>query len=150
MTEHSAGTGPKHRAAAIAGVLTEAEKTLQSTTRQVLAWFDAQQMPAMRWETGELVSATALHYLLHCQARAKTVKLNDARGERVFEYGARQFTARLGLDRTLHLSDGTGKRIAALPKPGAHDDDEKAAAAQASWKLLKTQLQPALKTQTQQ
>jgi hypothetical protein len=73
----------------------------------------------------------------------------DEQGQRIFDFGPRHFTARLRLDRTLALSDSAGKHLTALPKPGTHDDAEKAAAALAAWKLLKTQLGQAVKAQAQ-
>lgn len=69
-------------------------------------------------------------------------------GERVFDYGPRQFTVRFGLDRTLALSDSAGKRLTTLPKPGARDNAEQAAAAQGAWKVLKIQLPQTIRAQT--
>ena len=77
--------------------------------------------------------------------------LNE-QGRRVLDYGgvsARQFTVRLGLDLALSVTDATGKRLSAPPKPGARDDPELAAQALAAWKLLKRQAQQAIKLQTQ-
>lgn len=71
----------------------------------------------------------------------------NEQGERVFDYGPRQFTVRLALDQTLR--DSAGKPCSALPKPGAQDDAAKVAAAQATWKLLKKQLIHTVKMQVQ-
>jgi hypothetical protein len=73
----------------------------------------------------------------------------NEKSERVFDYGPRQFTARLRFDQSMQITDNAGKSVSALPKPGARDEAEKAAAAFAAWKLLKTQLQQAVKLQTQ-
>ncbi len=71
----------------------------------------------------------------------------DEKGERVFDYGSRQFTARLRLDQTLQLTDSAGKRVTTLPRPGARDDESKARAAQAAWSLLKKQTPQVIKMQ---
>jgi Domain of unknown function (DUF4132) len=73
----------------------------------------------------------------------------DEKSERVFDYGPRQFTARLRLDQTIQLSDNAGKQVTSLPKPGARDDASKAQAALAAWKLLKKQVPQVVKLQTQ-
>jgi hypothetical protein len=73
----------------------------------------------------------------------------NEQSERVFDYGPRQFTARLKLNQSMQITDNAGKTVSALPKPGARDDAEKAAAAFAAWKLLKTQLPQVVKLQTQ-
>ncbi len=73
----------------------------------------------------------------------------DEKGERVFDYGSRQFIARLRLDQTLQLTDSAGKRVASLPKPGARDDESKAKAAQVAWGLLKKQVPQVVKMQVQ-
>ncbi len=73
----------------------------------------------------------------------------DDKSERVFDYGPRQFTVRLKLDQSMQITDNAGKVVSALPKPGARDEAEKAAAAFAAWKLLKTQLQHTMKLQAQ-
>jgi hypothetical protein len=67
---------------------------------------------------------------------------------RVFDYGPRQFTVRLGTDLALHLYDGFQQRITALPKPDKHDDLDRAVAAQAAWKRLKIQVRQEVKQQT--
>lgn len=72
----------------------------------------------------------------------------DARGERLLDYGPRQFTARLGFDLSLHLFDGAGKRLNTLPRASKNDDAVKAAAAQATWQVLKKALAPAIARQT--
>lgn len=64
--------------------------------------------------------------------------LNE-RGQLPLDFGARQFTARLGGDLLPEVLDAQGKRLKDLPKPGAKDDAEKAQAASAAWKELKKQ-----------
>ncbi|HLV97435.1 MAG TPA: DUF4132 domain-containing protein [Ktedonobacterales bacterium] len=73
----------------------------------------------------------------------------DDKGERAFDYGSRQFTARLLLNQTLQVTDSAGKRITTLPKPGARDDESKAKTALAAWSLLKKQAPQVIKMQTQ-
>lgn len=73
----------------------------------------------------------------------------DERGERVFDYGSRQFTVHLRLDQTIQLADSAGKRLTTLPKPGARDDESKAKAALAAWSLLKKQVPQVVKMQTE-
>lgn len=64
----------------------------------------------------------------------------DERGERVFDYGARQFTARVRFDQAVELADAKGKRLKNLPPRKAQDDASKAGVARAAWKLLKKQI----------
>jgi hypothetical protein len=73
----------------------------------------------------------------------------DARGSRLLDFGPRQFRFVLGPDFKPLLRDGAGKLRADLPKPGAKDDPEKAAAAVAAWKLLKKQVREVVKFQAQ-
>lgn len=73
----------------------------------------------------------------------------DERGERVFDYGSRQFTSHLRLDQTIQLTDSASKRATTLPKPGARDDESKAKAALAAWSLLKKQVPQIVKMQAQ-
>jgi hypothetical protein len=73
----------------------------------------------------------------------------DDKGERIFDYGSRQFTARLLLNQTLQITDASGKRVTTLPKPGTRDDQDKAKAALAAWSLLKKQTPQVIKMQTQ-
>ena len=71
----------------------------------------------------------------------------DERGERVLDYGPRRFTVRLGPDLTPRLRDEGGKTLNTLPKPLKGDDPDRAAAAQAEWKLLRAQLKSAARQQ---
>jgi hypothetical protein len=71
----------------------------------------------------------------------------DERGSRVFDFGPRQFRVVLGPALSPLVRDEEGKAKADLPKPGARDDPDRAAAAVAAWKLLKKQLREALKVQ---
>ncbi|RST04861.1 DUF4132 domain-containing protein [Streptomyces sp. WAC07149] len=52
----------------------------------------------------------------------------DEDGSTVFDYGARRFT--VGFDEQLrpYVLDGDGRRLKELPKPGVHDDAERASA----------------------
>jgi hypothetical protein len=61
----------------------------------------------------------------------------DAEGALVLDFGPRRF--RVGFDDALRpcVFDGTGKRLADLPKPGHSDDAVSARAAADRWKALK-------------
>ncbi|NUR29256.1 MAG: DUF4132 domain-containing protein [Catenulispora sp.] len=61
----------------------------------------------------------------------------DASGTLVLDYGSRRFT--VGFDELLkpYVADESGKRLKALPKPGARDDDELAPAAYQRFSGLK-------------
>lgn len=71
----------------------------------------------------------------------------DERGERIFDFGARQFRFVLGpeLKAMIRLHDGAIKSD--LPKPNAKDEATKANAAVADWKLLKKQIADVAKIQ---
>jgi hypothetical protein len=71
----------------------------------------------------------------------------DERGERVFDFGPRQFRLALDADLKPVLRDEAGKIRSDLPKPAAKDDAGKAAAAVVDWKLLKKQLREVVKVQ---
>jgi hypothetical protein len=71
----------------------------------------------------------------------------DPRGGRAFDFGPRQFKLALDEDLRPMVADDTGRTRDDLPKPGAKDDAEEAAAAVAEWKLLKKQLRDVLKVQ---
>lgn len=73
----------------------------------------------------------------------------DEQGERLFDYGPRQFTAHLRFDQTLQITDDAGKHIATLPKPGTRDDESRTKATQAAWSLLKKQVPQVMKMQAQ-
>ncbi|HEX6289513.1 MAG TPA: WGR and DUF4132 domain-containing protein [Herpetosiphonaceae bacterium] len=64
----------------------------------------------------------------------------DARGERVFDFGPRQFRFVLGPEMKPMVRDPQGKLKPTPPAPNAKDDAEKAAQAVADWKLLKKQV----------
>ncbi|MDR2903765.1 MAG: DUF4132 domain-containing protein, partial [Clostridiales bacterium] len=72
----------------------------------------------------------------------------DERGEKVIDYGTRSFTAILSPSLTIDLTDDSGKKIKALPKPGAKDDTEKAEAAKSEFAALKKSLKTVAATQT--
>ncbi|GAA0486528.1 hypothetical protein Ade02nite_10340 [Paractinoplanes deccanensis] len=61
----------------------------------------------------------------------------DASGSLRLDYGGREFT--VGFDEQLrpYVADGAGKRLKALPKPGARDDAELAPAAYKQFSALK-------------
>lgn len=61
----------------------------------------------------------------------------EADGSMVLDYGPRQFV--VGFDEQLrpYVADATGKRLRALPKPGAKDDPELAPAAYKQFSALK-------------
>lgn len=71
----------------------------------------------------------------------------DASGIRTFSYGSRQFVARLQPDLSVQVRADNGKTSTTLPKPLKNDDAELAAAAQAEFKHLKTQLKQVYKLQ---
>lgn len=48
----------------------------------------------------------------------------DAKGQRTFDFGSRQFKFLLGADLKPMLRDPQGKKIATLPKPNSKDDSE--------------------------
>jgi predicted DNA-binding WGR domain protein len=64
----------------------------------------------------------------------------DEKGQRSFDFGARQFQFLLGLDLKPMLRDPQGKKITTLPKPNSKDDPELAERAIADWKLMKKQI----------
>ena len=72
----------------------------------------------------------------------------DATGSREFDFGARQFRFVLGGGAKPMLRDADGKLRANLPRPTKTDDPERAAAANASWKILKKALRETLSMQT--
>jgi hypothetical protein len=71
----------------------------------------------------------------------------DEHGSRVFDFGPQQFTFALDKNLKPMVRDSAGKLKSALPKPGAKDDEAKAATALADWKLLKKNLQEVLRAQ---
>ncbi|EKQ56080.1 MULTISPECIES: DUF4132 domain-containing protein [unclassified Clostridium] len=64
----------------------------------------------------------------------------DVRGERVFDYGDRKFTALLTPELTLEITDESGKKLKSLPAPTKKDDEAKAKEALVEFKNLKKQL----------
>ena len=73
----------------------------------------------------------------------------DERGNRIFDFGPRQFRFVLGPEMKPMLKDADGKVKTDLPKPGAKDDAAKADAAVAEWKLLKKQVKEVATIQAQ-
>lgn len=64
----------------------------------------------------------------------------DARGQRIFDYGPRQFRFVLGPEMKPMVRDAQGKLKPNLPPATSKDDAEQAAQALAEWKLLKKQV----------
>jgi hypothetical protein len=60
-------------------ITAEAEATLRYTPQPALAWFDADEAPALRWTTGEPVPPAVLRYLFYRQARQQGKDLLAAR-----------------------------------------------------------------------
>jgi hypothetical protein len=71
----------------------------------------------------------------------------DENGQRVFDYGRRQFTFVLTGDMKPMVRDGEGKLKATLPKPGKTDDETLASQSQADWNLIKKQIKEVAKIQ---
>lgn len=71
----------------------------------------------------------------------------DRRGNRIFDFGSRQFHFVLAPDLKPMVKDGNGKIKDNLPKPGVNDA-EKANQAIADWKLLKKQISQTIKIQS--
>jgi len=67
--------------------------------------------------------------------------------ERVFDYGKRKFIAIITPALEVQLSDGNGRELKNLPKPGKADDGVKAAAAREEFKQLKKQVKTMAKSQ---
>ncbi|MCL2856117.1 MAG: DUF4132 domain-containing protein [Oscillospiraceae bacterium] len=72
----------------------------------------------------------------------------DLRGEKIIDYGTRQFTALLTPALSVELRDATGKKIASLPKPGVKDDAEVAERAKAEFVALKKSLKAVVQAQS--
>ena len=73
----------------------------------------------------------------------------DARGQRIFDYGARQFRFVFGPEMKPMVRDPQGKLKSTLPPANAKDDAEKAEQAIAEWKLLKKQVAEVAKVQAE-
>lgn len=71
----------------------------------------------------------------------------NQRGERLFDYGPRQFTFVLGADLKPMIRDEQGKLRADLPKANTKDEQQLADQALAEWKLLKKQIADIAKIQ---
>ncbi|MFZ5987551.1 MAG: DUF4132 domain-containing protein, partial [Bacillota bacterium] len=61
----------------------------------------------------------------------------DNRGERVFDYGGRKFTARLSTNLELEIFDDNDKKLKSLPSPSKNDDQDKVQAEKEDFKALK-------------
>jgi len=73
----------------------------------------------------------------------------DERGSRVFDFGARQFRFVLGAEMKPLIRDAAGKVRPDLPPINNADDQARAEAAVADWKLLKKTLREVLKVQAE-
>lgn len=71
----------------------------------------------------------------------------DEKGQRVFDFGTRQFKFALGSDLKAMIREPDGKLKTDLPKPNSKDDAEKSKAAIDDWKLLKQQIKDIAKIQ---
>ena len=71
----------------------------------------------------------------------------DSSGQKLFDFGKRQFEFVLNHDLTPYVKDNKGKLRANLPKAGKRDDAALASMAIAEWKLLKKQLNAVMSTQ---
>lgn len=71
----------------------------------------------------------------------------DEAGELPLDYGSRQFTARLGPDFAVTLTNPDGKEISALPEPRQGDDESLAAQARKSLSAAKKELKSVLPLQ---
>lgn len=72
----------------------------------------------------------------------------DQQGQRLFDYGPRQFPFVLAPDLKPMIRDEKGKLKTSPPKPNSKDDPEKAEQAQADWKLMKKQIAELVKIQS--
>jgi hypothetical protein len=73
----------------------------------------------------------------------------DERGSRIFDFGPRQFKFVLGAEMKPLVRDAAGKVRPDLPAPNKTDDQDRAEAAVAEWKLLKKTLREVLKNQAE-
>lgn len=71
----------------------------------------------------------------------------DERGQRVFDFGPRQFSFVLSDEMKALVKDEEGKVKPDLPKPNSKDDATKAESALLDWKLLKQQIKDVAKVQ---
>ncbi len=71
----------------------------------------------------------------------------DEKGRFEFDFGTRKFTFALNSEMKPMVRDEDGKLRDELPKPNSKDDQEKAAASVAAWKLMKKQIREVAKIQ---
>lgn len=67
--------------------------------------------------------------------------------ERIFDYGERKFTVTITTALELEIAGENGKKVKNLPVPGQKDDSQKAAAAYAEYKAMKSQLKTVVSSQ---
>lgn len=73
----------------------------------------------------------------------------DENGEMTLDYGARQFSARLGDDLELVLRNSEGKILSSLPDPRTGDDEERAKEAKKLLSASRKELKSALRIQAE-
>ena len=71
----------------------------------------------------------------------------DEKGQRIFDFGSRQFKFALGSDLKAMIREPDGKLKSDLPKPNTKDDADKSKLAVEDWKLLKQQIKDIAKIQ---
>lgn len=67
--------------------------------------------------------------------------------ERIFDYGERKFTVTITTALELEIVGENGKKVKSIPAPGQKDDAQKAAAAYAEYKAMKSQLKTVVSSQ---
>ncbi len=106
----------------------------------------------VRWAAKEALNFSAANLGISLDELADRIVPTfgfDERGERIFDYGSRQFAAKIRFDQTVLLSDAKGKQLKNLPTSKAQDDAVKVGIARATWKLLKKQAPQVMHLQRQ-
>lgn len=105
---------------------------------------------ALKKRAQECMEAIARHLQLTAEQLEDRVIPDcglDPRGQRVFDFGTRQFRFALSPDLKPFVRDNKGKLLSSLPKPNAKDNLELATEAAADWKLMKKQIGEVVKIQ---
>ena len=71
----------------------------------------------------------------------------DMNGEKIFDYGNRKFTARIGLKNKIEIYDGNDKKLKNMPKVSQKDDIKKAEKAYEEFKNTQKRFKEVLKIQ---
>ncbi len=71
----------------------------------------------------------------------------DKKGERLFDYGERNFKVAITPALEIEVYDDAGKKLKNMPSPGKRDDEGKAAAAYESFKQMKKQMKMTVNSQ---